>query len=234
MKKHDLYFIFGIFCFLSPFIFVTEIYQSYISFNQQHGFIMSFIKFAILATAGEAIGLRIVSGHYNAPGFGLIPRAVVWGFLGITIKIAFIIFATGAPAVLAYAGMENISTIMQGGFTANKLLLALSFSLSLNLIYAPILMTFHKITDCHIVNNGGTLKGLFRPIAIADIMVSIDWRKQWNFVFAKTIPMFWIPAHTITFLLPADMRILFAAALGIALGVILAISSLSTASTVKT
>jgi hypothetical protein len=45
-------------------------------------------------------------------------------------------------------------------------------------------------------------------------------------VFKKTIPFFWIPAHTITFLLPADFRILFAAILGVALGIILAIADL--------
>jgi hypothetical protein len=37
--------------------------------------------------------------------------------------------------------------------------------------------------------------------------------------------MFWIPAHTITFMLPVSLRILFAAALGIVLGIILALAS---------
>jgi len=49
---------------------------------------------------------------------------------------------------------------------------------------------------------------------------------QWNFVFKKTIPFFWYPAHTITFLLPVDYQVLFAAILGIALGTILAMASL--------
>ncbi|HRZ79119.1 MAG TPA: Mpv17/PMP22 family protein, partial [bacterium] len=42
----------------------------------------------------------------------------------------------------------------------------------------------------------------------------------------KTIPLFWIPAHTITFLLPENHRVLFAAILGVVLGVFLAIASL--------
>jgi len=46
---------------------------------------------------------------------------------------------------------------------------------------------------------------------------------MWNFIFKRTIPFFWIPAHTITFLLPPEFRVLFAALLGIALGLILAI-----------
>jgi hypothetical protein len=49
---------------------------------------------------------------------------------------------------------------------------------------------------------------------------------QWNFVLKKTIPFFWIPAHTITFLMPADFRVLFAALLGIVLGVILAVANM--------
>jgi hypothetical protein len=226
MKKQDLYFVIGLIAFFSPFFISTDVYAGYISFNQHHGFIMSFIKFAILATTGEVIGLRIVSGVYNKVGFGIVPRAIVWGVLGITIKIAFIIFATGVPPVLAYSGMENIAEIMKGGLTLNKLLVAFSISVAINLIYAPIMMSLHKITDTHIINNGGTVKGFFTSIKVSDIMANMDWRKQWGFVFKKTIPFFWIPAHTITFLLPADMQVLFAAILGIALGIILAIASL--------
>jgi len=54
----------------------------------------------------------------------------------------------------------------------------------------------------------------------------INWNIQWHFVFKKTIPFFWIPAHTITFLLPADFQVLFAALLSVMLGLILAIASL--------
>ena len=37
--------------------------------------------------------------------------------------------------------------------------------------------------------------------------------------------VFWIPCHTITFVLPTELRVLFAAALGVVLGSILAIAS---------
>lgn len=46
---------------------------------------MALLKFGILSTAGEVIGLRIKTGRYNEPGFGILPRAVVWGFLGVWI-----------------------------------------------------------------------------------------------------------------------------------------------------
>ena len=41
-------------------------------------------------------------------------------------------------------------------------------------------------------------------------------------ILFRTIPLFWIPAHTFTFLLPPELRILFAAFLSVALGAILA------------
>ena len=188
--------------------------------------VMSFIKFAVLATLGESIGLRIRNGVYNKKGFGLIPRAIVWGFLGLTIKMAFVIFATGTPQFLAYLGFEKAVVAMAGSITPLKLLVAFSISAAMNLIYAPIMMTLHKITDTHILNNNGTIKGFFQPIKFGEIMVNMDWSVQWNFVFKKTIPFFWIPAHTITFLLPSHYQVLFAAVLGIVLGVLLAIASL--------
>ncbi|MCK4814060.1 MAG: Mpv17/PMP22 family protein, partial [Candidatus Marinimicrobia bacterium] len=53
----------------------------------------------------------------------------------------------------------------------------------------------------------------------------LDWSVQWNFVFKRTIPFFWIPAHTITFLISSEYRIVFAALLGIILGIILSIAA---------
>lgn len=57
------------------------------------------------------------------------------------------------------------------------------------------------------------------------IIRNLNWDVQWNFILKKTIPLFWIPAHTITFSLPAEHRILFAAVLGVILGVLLAVAN---------
>ncbi len=96
----------------------------------------------------------------------------------------------------------------------------------MNLSYAPVMMTLHKITDTHIAMNNGELASLIRPISFTRILNELNWDIQWNFVFRRTIPLFWIPAHTITFLLPPDFQVLFAALLGIVLGVILSVASL--------
>jgi len=226
MKKQDLFFIIFLIALFLPFFVSESVFNFYDSFNKEHGMVTSFIKFAILATLGESIGLRIRNGVYNQKGFGLLPRAIVWGILGLTIKMAFVIFATGTPKFLAYLGFTEAVEAMKASFSGLKLLVAFSISATMNLIYAPIMMTLHKITDTHIIKNGGTLAGFFKKIQFGEIMINLDWSVQWNFVFKRTIPFFWIPAHTITFLLPSEYQVLFAAILGIVLGILLAIASL--------
>ncbi len=191
--------------------------------NSRHGYLMSFAKFAILASFGEMLALRIVSGHYWQQGFGLMARMLVWGFLGMLIKAAFTIFATGTPYMLASIGLPIDATTLTTGSFSMRLVTAFAISCTLNTIFAPVMMTLHKITDTHIARTKGQLTTLL-PIDFAGILSQIDWNILWSFVFKKTIPLFWIPAHTITFLLPAELRILFAAFLGIMLGLILAIA----------
>jgi hypothetical protein len=209
----------------SPFFLSDQVFSFYKTFNHDHGFITSFIKFAVLATLGEVIGLRIKTGNYHEKGFGVLPRALVWGFIGITIKAAFIIFTAGTPVLLEYLGFADARSALQGPLTASKVFVAFCTSVAMNIVYAPVMMTFHKITDTHIVANGGRFSSLLKPIRIGEIFLHLDWDIQWHFVFKKTIPFFWIPAHTITFLLPADYQVLFAAVLGIMLGMILAIAN---------
>ncbi len=225
MKKNDVLFIIVSILVLLPFFISSEVFHFYNDFNHTHPLIMSFIKFAVLATAGESIGLRIKTGKYNYKGFGIIPRAIVWGFLGIAIKLAFVIFYTGTPVFLEKTvGISHAIDAMKGDITAYKILVAFCISTAMNLIFAPVMMTLHKITDTHILNHNGTLKGFFTPIKFGEIITNLNWEVQYNFVFKKTIPLFWIPAHTITFLLPTDMQVLFAAVLGVMLGVILALA----------
>jgi len=151
---------------------------------------------------------------------------IVWGFLGVTIKMAFIIFTTGVPVFLEYLGVKDALTALSGPLDAKKILVAFCTSTAMNLVYAPVMMTFHKITDTHILSTGGTLGGFIKPIPFRKIFVNLNWDVMWNFVFKKTIPFFWIPAHTITFLLPPEWQVLFAALLGIALGAILAVADM--------
>lgn len=201
--------------------------ESFRYYSKAHGYGMSFIKFAILASFGECLALRIVTGRYWKKGFGLCAKMVVWGFLGIIIKLAFTVFATGAPNILASFGLDFSAATLATGSFFERLVTALVISTSLNCIFAPVLMILHKITDGHIHAHGGRFVSVVTPINMVDRFNDIDWNVMWGLVLKKTIPFFWIPAHTITFLLPPDFRILFAAFLGIALGVILAFANLS-------
>jgi hypothetical protein len=229
ITRKDLFFLLAVTGFFLPFFISSELFEAYYQFNLKHGLLMSFIKFFILATLGEVIGLRIKTGSYYYKGFGLLPRALVWGFLGMTIYAAFAIFASGTPVFLEKLGFTDASIILHSDLSWKKVAVSFSIATALNLFYAPVMMTFHKITDIHILENGGTLRGFFTPVHFARIFKEINWDVQWNFVFKRTIPLFWIPAQTITFLLPEEFRVLFAAFLGIVLGVLLAVAALKNA-----
>jgi len=227
MKKQDLVLLLILILLFLPFFISEDIYLAYKQFNADHAYIMSFIKFAVLATYGEVIGSRIRTGNYNLRGFGLLPRAVIWGFLGLTIKAAFTIFSTGAPVIISYLGLQDTQSVLSSSISGYKFLIAFSISLTLNLTFSPVLMTFHKITDLHIIKHNGSLSCFIHPINFGKTLREIDWDMHWGFILKKSIPFFWIPAHTITFLLPVDFQILFAALLGIALGIILAFAGSS-------
>jgi hypothetical protein len=134
------------------------------------------------------------------------------------------IFGVGAPRFAEYFGINGVVEAMGGSFSGLKFLGAFLISLAMNTSFGSVFMTLHKVTDAHILNTGGTLRGFFRPINVGEILSSLNWKVQWDFVFKKTIPFFWIPVHTLTFLLPPNLRVLFAALLGVALGLILAIA----------
>lgn len=214
---------------IAPFFLSDSVMSWYLEALHSHKIAMSFVQFALLATLGESIALRLTQGVYNRPGFGLLPRALVWGCIGVVIKTAFTIFAVGTPEFVGHYVYPLPEQVMAGPFSAPKLIAAFSISFAMNVMFAPLFMTFHKITDMHILKKGGTLLGLFQPIDFAGYLKEIDWSVMWNFVFKKTLPLFWIPAHTITFLLPPNFQILFAAALGIVLGVLLGVAGRKTA-----
>jgi len=227
MKKQDLFITLGVVLFLAPFFIYKDVSHFYENTNKQFPLILAFIKFAVLATFGEVLGLRIRTGKYNMPHFGILPRAVVWGFLGVWIAIAMGVFRNGVPAYLdKFQLLSGINAAMLGDFSALKLLGALCVSVIMNTTFAPVFMTLHKITDTHIMQTGGTLTGFLRnKISFTKLIASIDWKVQWGFVFKRTIPLFWIPAHTLTFILPQNFQVLFAAFLGICLGIFLSMAA---------
>ena len=236
MKKADWILILCVIVVLTPFFIpATGFFAWFTAATTAHPYIMAFFKFAILATLGEMLALRIRKGVYNEPGFGVLPRMIVWGFLGMAIAMAMVIFKSGVPVFLGSVADALTGTgghafkyaviFMAPQLTWAKVGIAFAVSVLMNSIFAPVMMTFHKCTDIHITENGGTVRGLFRPIKMREIFrEKINWDVQWNLVIKKTIPLFWFPMHTITFILPPTFQVLFAALLGVALGLILALA----------
>lgn len=213
MKKGD--FIWGAVLGVVVLLLVYPLTHNWIlDTTKNHPYLMGFIKFAILATMGELLSIRIVSGRWIKP-IGPVFRAIVWGLMGVSLVVVFPIFSTGV-GVLQKAGLMPIAS----GDTANYILNALLVSVIMNIAWAPTLMLIHKVCDTYIDLAGGSLAQLF-TIRVIDVANAIDWKSFLGFVVFKTIPLFWIPAHTITFLFPPELRVLVAAFLSLALGLVL-------------
>lgn len=227
MKKSDVITLIVVAAVVCGFAFIPGAWDWFNTTTKNHGLLMSFFKFAILGTFGEMLALRIREGVYMKKGFGLLPKMLVWGVLGVVIASAMIIFKAGTGTLLEKGfHLEGASKwIEAAGLNWHKFIAAFCTSVLMNTLFAPVFMTFHKITDIHIAETGGSLGGFFgHRLRIREKMSQkINWDIQYGFVFAKTIPLFWYPAHTITFLLPPTLQVLFAALLGVALGVILSI-----------
>jgi hypothetical protein len=223
MKAADIKVCIVVSMLLYLFLCIPAAGEAFRDASIQHGFMLSFFKFAVLATFGECLALRMSTGRYNRQGFGILPRMFVWGILGVIIKTAFTVFYTGTPAILVYLGFADTTAELFSGSMHLKVLTVFCISAAMNVTFAPVMMTMHKITDMHITSTGGKLSAfLSHRIDFAQSLSNINWKVMWNVVFKKTIPFFWIPAHTITFLLPAEFQMLIAALLGMALGLILA------------
>ncbi len=212
---------------VAVFLLAPPTHALFVAATSAHPFLVAFAKFCLLATMGELLAIRIIAGAWFSPK-GLAWRALVWGILGMVIVIVFEIFGSGVKAAMARG-------LLPGG--DSKFLFAFFVSSTMNLSFAPTMMMAHRFTDTLIdmkyerggagtaAGHGGASRAATGPgasIGVADIVARIDWKSYVGFVLFRTIPLFWIPAHTITFLLPPEYRVLAAAFLSIALGAILA------------
>jgi hypothetical protein len=114
----------------------------------------------------------------------------------------------------------GITAAMAGGYLPggdNKFLFAFFVGSIMNLTFAPTFMAAHRFTDTWLDLHYEGKKN----IKVLDVTNRINWNSFVSFVVMKTIPFFWIPAHTITFLLAPEYRVVVAAFLSIALGGIL-------------
>jgi len=196
---------------LAVFIAVLAVPQSrevFKNLSSEHPFIMGFIKFGLLATVGEILALRIKGKRWDLP-VCVWQKALIWGVIGIAITFM----------MSAYKGA--VSSITESGLIYGKdsaFLKALYTSAIMNLSFGPTFMAFHKCTDKWL-----ELGAEKKSRRLSDVVGGVDWYGFVSFTLFKTIPLFWIPAHTVTFLLPAEYQVIVAASLSIALGIILSI-----------
>ncbi len=220
MKIKDMIWMMGILAF-SMILIVPDTRILFNDYTLRFPYLMGFIKTAYLATMGEILVFRIKTGSY-AIGKTIWMKLLVWGLLGMVFVFIFKIFSSGVIA----AQTAHLLPSLEGSIFLSKLLTAFLTSLMMNVFFAPTFMFFHKITDSYIDQSGGYLARMFH-LPLSKVIDSIQLKHFVSFVVLKTIPLFWIPAHTITFLLPEQYRILMAAYLSIALGILLSISNRS-------
>lgn len=206
MKKGDFVWL-AVFAAIVAFLVLPGTHALFNAMTKAQPYLMGFVKFAILATMGELMASRIVTGDYKVP-YGVVYRAVIWGVLGMVIVLIFGIFGGGVAAA-------QKSGILPGD--GNAFLFAFFTSTTMNLTFAPTMMAFHRFTDTYLDLVGEGVK----PVTTKAVVSRIDWNGFVSFVLYKTVPLFWIPAHTITFMLPPEYRVLVAAMLSVALGAIL-------------
>ncbi|PJC86817.1 hypothetical protein CSW98_07430 [Vibrio sp. HA2012] len=172
------------------------------AFSAAHSNIAGFCKFALLASYGECLKSRISGGSWKIAHLPL--RAFVWGCFGIWISWAFVLIDNGVNGVIG-AGLW--------GGTARPL----SLSVWMNIIsgYPFAMMFVHYWIDKTIED------GFVWPWHLFGMESTVRWAK---IVFISLI-VFWVPAHTFTFSLDPHLRVICAAYLSIALGLILSFAA---------
>ncbi len=215
MKKYDFAWLAALLAVVAILV-VPVTHHAFVAATKAYPYLMGFVKVAILASMGELLALRIVAGDWKKP-IGMPYRAFVWGVLGMAFVIVFDLFANGVTGSMSKG---YLPTAAEGTF-GRTLLFAFLTSTLMNLIFAPTFMLLHRVTDTYIDLGVGKLDRIFK-VRLKDVVGRIDFYGFINFVVIKTIPFFWIPAHTITFILKPEYRVLMASFLSIALGGILA------------
>ena len=211
MKLKDVGWI-SVLIVISLFVFLPQTNKIFVRYTSDYPYIMGFLKTMILASMGEILVKRVRTGFYFSDK-GFLLKAIVWGFLGMAFVFVFPLFDNGVKSIF------NNQTFFEQTFL-NRLMYAFLISTTMNLIFAPTFMMLHRITDTYINLAEGSIKKIIK-IDLYNVIDHIDFKFFYGFVILKTIPFFWIPAHTITFMLPDAYRVLMASYLSIVLGMLL-------------
>jgi len=170
---------------------------SYVAWVQAHPVLSAALQFALLGTLGELLSGWLRGGRVlPCTRAQLLGKVIGWALLGVLIKAGFVMMQ-GAAAALLERGLLPAAL-------AGNPWRALLVSVVTNFFFGPQMMFFHRLCD-NVILRQRNWTGLERA-----------W---WTLIW------FWIPAHTITFLLPAHFQVGLAALWSVALGLILGLSS---------
>jgi len=176
--------------------------------TKSHPYLMGFLKVSLLATFGEYLKKRLTSGDWKFDSFRIfVARFFVWGVFGIWFTAIFPLFSLGVDSIVSKGLWPNFE---------NPLWIPFSKSLWINVIgcFGWTMMLTHEWFNFSIERR--------KPQPLVEFSKNID-SEIWFSLIPKTIILFWLPAHTITFALPSEWRILMAATLSVVLGFILTI-----------
>ncbi len=209
-----LSFIISVFLLFAIILIIPATRKIFEDWSNKQPYIMGFVKFALLATAGELIAIRMSSGEFKKPPY-LTARLIIWGLIGIWITYMMKMFFYGSGALMT-AGLLPGGGLDYKSF-GYKLIKAFATSATMNLTFGPTFMAVHKCSDTYLALRAK----LGKNPSLAEVIDGVDWKKFVSFTLFKTVPIFWIPAHTLTFLLPPAYQVMLAALLSVALGIIL-------------
>lgn len=184
---------------------------AFIAITDAYPYIGGFVKFGILATMGDLLGARVLKGQWVIPK-GIFYKAIIWGIIGMMVTLVFSVYMGGTAAAQASGKLPFKGSIFAQAFFGSAIM---------NLTFGPMMMVFHRFTDMYIdakCEKSGV------KITMNELIEKNDWHSLVQFSWIKTCPFFWIPAHTIVFMLPAQYRVLVSAFLSIALGLLLALA----------
>jgi len=156
----------------------------------------AFVQFAVLGTLGELATLYTTKSGKKLSIIQYLLKALSWGILGIVIKYGFFGYRAMTAAFIDHGYFPS-------WFYSHILVKAVFISVVVNLFFGPQMMFIHRIMD-NAIERKWDFWGLEKAL------YSLIW--------------FWIPAHTITFVLPVHMQITLAAVWSLVLGVIMGFS----------
>ncbi len=171
--------------------------DAYAAWVTQNPLLSAAIQFAVLGTLGEVISASLQARRPALPctPLQLAGKVFAWALLGVIIKYGF----TGMKGFTA--GL--LEHRLLPAFLGSGVGWAFAVSVFTNVFFGPQMMAFHRVEDNLILGRKG-----FAGITAA-------W---------KTLIWFWIPAHTVTFSLPAVFQIGLAALWSLVLGIIMGLT----------